>query len=725
MEFFRYIVRFLYRIRWYLLILPLIALAIAWYLTRSMEKQYNVETTIYTGIISGYNLETGVAVASTGNSATNMANLMNIITTQSTIKRVGIRLFARSMMYGDPEKNNNYITALHFKQLDASVPQEIKNLIDKKDEARTVANLLAYERPAENNYIYRILNFGHPWFSFQGIANKLKVVRLGSSDMIQITYNANDPGIAYNTLDILNDEFIDQYQQIRFGETNNVIKFFEGETARLYRLLVNAEDSLIAYNVAKRIINYAEQTKMVANMDAAHQTADNDLLMNKAVADATVNYLEDQLGEKKNIITSNSEFIAQLNTVSKLKSRVSNLELMNEDGNEETQAKLNEAKQQLADAENKIKEITLDISKSMSGTNGIKMQEIVEKWLAARLVQEEVDARNANMDVMRQRLDKQFLYFSPIGATIGRKERHIGFIESNYMAMLNALNAARLRQKNLQMSTATLKVLNPPLFPLNSLPTNRMMILLATYFITLILTAAYFFLLELLDQTLRDRMRTERLTKGKVIGAYPAEQGIRYRRFNKVINDMALRQISKTLLPYMKEGQPNIINLISTEEGDGKSMVANLLEEYWTSMGLNVSRVTYDEDFLAEDSKFVLAQSIKEIYPEIHDNDIILVEYPELSNSAINPALLNEATLNVMLARATRTWKDTDNKVYKELLSKMSQKTKDNFFIYLTHAARPAVEEFVGQLPPYTAISNYFYRISQMGLTATEKAHNK
>lgn len=725
MEFFRYIVRFLYRIRWYLLILPLIALAIAWYLTRNMEKQYNVDTTIYTGIISGYNLETGVSIATTGNSATNMANLMNIITTQSTIKRVGVRLFARSMMYGDLEKNNNYITAQHFKQLEASVPQEVKNLIDKKDEARTVANLLAYERPTAGNYIYNLLNFGHPWFSFQGIAGKLKVVRMGNSDMINITYNANDPGIAYNTLDILNDEFIDQYQQIRFGETNNVIKFFEGETARLYRLLVNAEDSLIAYNVAKRIINYGEQTKMVANMDKDFQVDDNSLLMNKAVADATVNYLEDQLGEKKKIITSNDEFIAQLNVVSKLKSRVSNLELMNEDGNEETQAKLDEAKQQLADAEAKIKEITLDISKAMSGTNGIKIQELVQKWLDARLVQEEVDAKNANMDVMRQRLDKQFLYFSPIGATIGRKERHIGFIESNYMAMLNALNAARLRQKNLQMSTATLKVLNPPLFPLSSLPTNRMMILLSTYLITLVLTAAYFFLLELLDQTLRDRMRTERLTKGKVIGAYPAEQGIRYRRFNKVINDMALRQISKTLLPFMKEGQPNIINLISTEEGDGKSMVATLLEEYWSSMGLNVRKVTYDEDFLAEDSKFVLAQSIKEVYPDINDNDIILVEYPELSNSAINPALLNEATLNLMLARATRTWKDTDNKTYKELLSKMTPETKKNFFIYLTQAGRPAVEEFVGQLPPYTMVSNYFYRISQMGLTAKENAHNK
>ena len=70
MEYFRYIVRFIYRIRWYLAIIPLIALVIAWFLTRNLEKEYNVKTTVYTGIISGYNIETGSSV-SANNSATN------------------------------------------------------------------------------------------------------------------------------------------------------------------------------------------------------------------------------------------------------------------------------------------------------------------------------------------------------------------------------------------------------------------------------------------------------------------------------------------------------------------------------------------------------------------------------------------------------------------------------------------------------------------------------
>ena len=107
MEYFRYIVRFLYRIRWYLVVLPLIALVIAWFMTRNMDKEYDVKTTIYTGIISGYNIETGSTIA-VGNSFTNMANLMNIITTEKTLKEVSLRLYVECMTYGDEEKSTNY-----------------------------------------------------------------------------------------------------------------------------------------------------------------------------------------------------------------------------------------------------------------------------------------------------------------------------------------------------------------------------------------------------------------------------------------------------------------------------------------------------------------------------------------------------------------------------------------------------------------------------------------
>ena len=725
MDLFRYIVRFLYKIRWYLIILPLIALIVAWFSTRHMERVYDANTTIYTGMITGYNLEGGSGIAG-GNTQANITNLMLMMTTDVTIHEVSLRLFARCMMYGNPNKDNNYISSEHFRQLNASVPADVKALINHNSEQATYANLKAYEKPSQDNFIFGVLNY-HPWFGINSITSRLIVQQLQRSDIIDIAYSSNDAGITFNTLDILNEVFARQYQQLRFGETNDVIKFFEREVARLYKILTGAEDDLIRYNVSKRIINYGEQTRLVACMDGAQQVSDNELLINYTTAKSLMDYLERQLGDRAKVIRANRDFTNQITDISRIQSRISNLRLMNSEGgddNVESQLELAKAEKMLQDRTERVKELTRDIEAGSHSTEtGVKASEMIARWLEQVLLLEKTKAHMSAQDIMRQKIDKQMLYFAPIGATLGRKDRHIGFIEANYMEMLKALNAARLRQRNLQMTTAKLRVLNPPMFPMNAQPTNRMMILLGAFLLTFALTALYFFLIELLDRTLRDRMRSERITKVPVMGCFPKESTLRYRRFNKTIADMALRQLSKSILPHFKEGQQNVLNLISTDAGNGKSYIAQELENYWISIGLQVRRLTYDEDYLAEDSRFLMAKDIKDICPDILPNEIAIIEYPNLDDNSVPPALLNMGTINLLVTRANRTWKDVDQKALKELLSQLED--QNTLFMYLTEAQRYAVEEFVGQLPPYTKFNNFVYRMSQMGLTAVENSHAK
>lgn len=725
MDLFRYIARFLYKIRWYLIILPLIALIVAWFMTRHMERVYDANTTIYTGMITGYNLEGGIGAAG-GQAQTNITNLILMITTDNTIHEVSLRLFARCMMYGNPSKDNNYISAEHFRQLSMSVPADVKALINHNSEQATYTNLKAYERPMQDNYIFSLLNY-HQWFGINNITARLKVLQLQHSDIIDIAYTANDPGITFNTLDILNEVFARQYQQLRFGETSDVIKFFEREVARLYKILTGAEDDLIRYNVSKRIINYGEQTKALTSLDASQQSSDNAQLMNYTTAKSLMDYLERQLGDRAKIIKANRDFTDQITDISRIQSRISNLRLMTSEGGEdnvESQLELAKAEKLLQDRTARVKELTRDIEAgSYSTETGVKANDMISKWLEQVLLLEKTKAEMSAQDIMRQKLDKQILYYAPIGATLDRKDRHIAFIEGNYMEMLKALNAARLRQRNLQMTTAKLRVLNPPMFPMNAQPTNRMMILLGAFMLTFVLTAMYFFIIELLDRTLRDRMRSERITKIPVMGCFPKESTLRYRRFNKTIADMALRQLSKSLLPHFKEGQQNVLNLLSTDAGNGKSYIAQELENYWVSIGLHVRRLTYDEDYLAEDSNFIMANGIKDICPDILPNEIAIVEYPNLDDNSIPPALLNMGTINLLVTRANRTWKDVDQKALKELQSQLDN--QDTLFMYLTEAQRYAVEEFVGQLPPYTKFNNFVYRISQMGLTAVENSHAK
>ena len=725
MDIFRYIVRFLYKIRWYLVILPLIAMIVAWFSTRNMERVYDANTTIYTGMITGYNIEGGTGTAG-GNQQTNITNLMLIIQTDNTIHEVALRLFARCMMYGNKNKDNNYITAEHFRQLDASVPAEVKALINHNSEQETYRNLKAYEKPTQDNFLFGLLNY-HQYFGINSITSRLKVLQLNNSDIIDIGYSANDPGVCYNTLDILNEVFARQYRDLRYGETLNVIKFFEKEVARLYKVLTEAENDLIKYNVKHRIINYEEQTKTVAGLEAQQQVKDNELRMNIATTETLIAYLKRQLGDRAKIIESNQTYTSLVRDITRLQSRIANLKLMSSENggaNNEAQLELAKAERQLNETTKRVKELTLSIEAANYNTDtGIKAASLIDRWLEQVLLLEQTKAELSAQDIMKENINNQFLFFSPIGATLDRKDRHIGFIEANYLEMLKALNAARLRQRNLQMSTAVLRILNPPVFPLNAQPTNRMMVLLGAFALTFIMTAVYFFIIEILDRTLRDRMRSEQITKIPVMGCFPKESTLRYRRFNKTISDMALRQLSKSILPYFKEGQQNVLNLLSTDAANGKSYIAQELENYWLSLGLQVRRLTYDEDFLAEDSRYLMAKDIKDICPDIMPNEIAIIEYPNLDDNTISTSLLNMGTINLMITRANRTWKDVDQKALKEIQSRIEN--KETLFMYLTEASRYAVEEFVGQLPPYTRFNNFVYRLSQLGLTATENNHAK
>ena len=725
MDIFRYIVRFLYKIRWYLVILPLIAMIVAWFATRNLERIYDAKTTIYTGMITGYNIEGGTGTAG-GNQQTNITNLMLIIQTDNTIHEVALRLFARCMMYGDYNKDNNYITAEHFRQLDASVPAEIKALINHRNEQETYRNLKAYEKPTQDNYLFGLLNY-HQYFGISNITSRLKVSQLEYSDIIDIAYSANDPGICYNTMDILNEVFARQYRDLRYGETLNVIKFFEKEVARLYKVLTEAENDLIRYNVKHRIINYDEQTKVLAGLEADQQTKDNELRMNIATTEALIAYLKRQLGDRAKIIESNQTYTSLVRDITRLQSRIANLKLMSSENggaNNEAQLELAKAERQLKETTQKVKELSHTLEAANYSTDtGVRANSLIDRWLEQVLLLEQTKAELSAQDIMKENINSQFLFFSPIGATLDRKDRHIGFIEANYLEMLKALNAARLRQRNLQMSTAVLRILNPPVFPLNAQPTNRMMTLIGAFALTFVFTALYFFIIELLDRTLRDRMRSEQITKIPVMGCFPKESTLRYRRFNKTISDMALRQLSKSILPHFKEGQQNVLNLLSTDAANGKSYIAQELENYWLSLGLQVRRLTYDEDFLAEDSRYLLAKDIKDICPDIMPNEIAIIEYPNLDDNTISTSLLNMGTINLMITRANRTWKDVDQKALKEIQSRIEN--KETLFMYLTEASRYAVEEFVGQLPPYTRFNNFVYRLSQLGLTATENNHAK
>jgi len=346
---------------------------------------------------------------------------------------------------------------------------------------------------------------------------------------------------------------------------------------------------------------------------------------------------------------------------------------------------------------------------------GIAVSTFVSEWVTEVIQREKSIAELKVMEEVKRSLDNQYVYFSPIGTTISRMEREIGFSENSYLSVLQSLNTALMRQKTLQMTAATFKPINPPLFPISPIKTARRMIVAVTFFATIFLILGYFIIIEFFDRTVRDKSRAERLIKAPVLGAYPAKNSVRYRAYNADIERIATNYLANSLIQYLDPRErTDIINFISTDSNVGKSVLIEKLYEYWTERGLRVRVIPWNESLDQQTREHILTNNLSEIY-DFDNEDIVLVEHSSLRKHAIPVGLLREASVNLAIIRADKVWRDIDKIAFERLTE---QAGSSPIQLYLTNTKRDVAENFLGMLPPYTKLRTTVYKLIQFGLTS-------
>lgn len=720
MNFIISAIRTLFRHRWLILVGTSIFTLLIFYYTRHMRGGYDVKATLYTGVASGYNLESDKRTdwATVQNS---MDNLISIMQAESTLKRVFLRLFSRVLIQGNPEKDTDLITSSSYNYTynhlkNSPNGPEILKLIDKESEDKTVANLEAYMRPHKGNYIYEMFYYNHPFYSYNALKN-IKVQRRLTSDLLDIAYTSGDPGIAYNTVSILMDEFVEEYRRIRYGETDKVIKYFEEELKRIGKKLNTEEDDLTKYNVEKRIINYLDETKEIAAISKEYELREQDALFAYNSTRSMLEELEKHMDSNAKQVLKNMEFVGKLREASNLTGKISEAEAMTDSKKKDTQAIEND-KQKLTEIRQELNTLTDAYVGHKYTKEGASRTNIIEQWLEQTLLFEKAKAELQIVQEARRELNNRYVFFAPVGTTIKQKERSINFTERSYLTVLQSYNEALLRKKNLEMTSATLKVLNEPTFPIASNSTNRKQIVIAACIGSFLAIIALLLLIEMLDRTLRDAGRTKRVTGFKVVGAVPSTTSSRYGGLTKTYVQLSVRELSNSLLRFLtKRKSPGvfIINLFSTCRDSGEVELGNLICGYLQSRMLNTRFISYGEDFNTDSPRYLLAKSVKDFY-DLQGEDILIVAYPPLSESNIPSALLHDANANILVAPANRGWKTIDKQLCEQLMLQMG-KTDVPLRICLTSASREAAEDFTGQLPPYTLLRRIGYRFSQLSLT--------
>lgn len=719
MDIAQFISQFIYRIRYWLLWGTLFVTGLVIYFTQFLPYSYTVESSIYAGVTNSTTVD-GTTVNYTVINST-FDNLINIAKSRGTLENVSIRLLANAFTYGEEWKDNHYIQAKHYRQLLQITPKEVLQLVDRKNVEKTTENLTAYRKEQANNFVYSMFNRPVAFYSANAL-NKIEVKRAGTSDILNITYTSADPGITQQTVSILIDELIKAYEILRFKATNDVIAYFEEQVRITKQALNREEDDLMNYNVQERVINYPEETKALAI--TRYEVEDRLEDVEKAYESATARrkMLEDKMDIRAQIIRSNTNLLQELEKVSTLNQSIMEREIFTSTQSQENNPKLYEDKIKLQKAEENISHLSDNLNEYNFSKEGVGINDMVIAWLTSCIDEAKAKAQLQVLLNRQKTIFDQYSHMSPIGTQVNRKQRAINIAEDNYRTQLKGLADANLRLKNIEMGTSNLQTVSPPDYPLTDNGRKRMIYVLIAFIGSIVFIVTYFLLIELLDRTLRDPLRSKRLSGLPVIAAFNGTSNLKFRGFLKTCNRLAAAYSCRQMNKYLQKERPTIINLLSMESGEGKSYLAKYFVDYWETEGIKTRIVMHGVDFDVEAKEYVNAQQLSSFWRRNEaeqEPDIILVEYPAINNASIPLDTLRQADVNLLVANACRLWRNSDNATLQPIKEAMENVP---FFLYLNNADREVVESFTGELPPRTPLHSFVSRLAQLGLTSKKAA---
>jgi succinoglycan biosynthesis transport protein ExoP len=612
------------------------------------------------------------------------------------------------------EKEEEEREELNFRKISdkqiiaASDPLAEKNSIEKIFEF-----LNDYKNQNDTNFVYELLNYNHPHYSINAIS-RIRVFRIGNSDLVEISYENNDPGVCQHTLVLLIKVFRKNFKIIKENQTDAVVRYFLEQVRQANKKLQDAEDELLFFNQGNNIINYYEQTKFIASEKEDLDVEIQKEQMNLAGAEAAMKEISARLDLKNDINLKSTE-------ISKKRAELSevNLQLAMAETFADSAKKYNivELKRKKEKIENELQTLISGLYGLYSSEQGVPVQEVLLEWIRNVIAFEESNARLQVLENRKIDFLKRYELFAPLGATLKRIERKIDVAEREYLSHLHSLNLSKLKQQNIELSS-NIKPVDEPYFPIKPKASKRKMLIIAAGLAGFVIVFFLVVLLEFFDATIKTPERAEKLTTLKLAGALPRMSEttkVNYPFISNRLIEMFAQQIKlffKHRVPDDKIlSAPKKVIFISTRSKEGKTFIALSLVEKLRNQGdkvLFLNRKNEDSLEQLPEHDHNIEYEIDDKLAEINDIDIlaggaikqnefdyIILELPSLIFYPVPSDIITANDFHVLVCRANRIWNSADNKaldVYKTINSIEPR-------VFINGTKIEALETIIGEIP--------------------------
>jgi uncharacterized protein involved in exopolysaccharide biosynthesis len=689
------IIRLIIRYYKVLIIFPLITAALAYLMTGDQKTVYQSKASIYTGIASGYSIESE-GQSTYNNYKTNNAfdNLINIIKSRETSQETALELLATHLSIDKP--NELLISKKNFTTLKNKIPANVNKIIVNNNYTKTLENIKKLYKSNDTNFIYNLVNSKNPYYSIDGI-NSVIVKRVTTSDLIEISYESDDPGICRLTLEILSKVLITNYREIFQDQTMAVVKWFDEQVKLSAERLKAAEDLLLAFNSDNNIINYYEQTKFIAEqkeqLDKEYHTERKEMM----ASEASKKKLEEKLGVKEVIFQTSSDILKMRNQLTDLINQMVILEADKEQA-QNNAPKINELKAKIESLKLKLATDIATLFNSQNSTEGIPIDRMLTEWLSKLMNYEESLAKLKAFEQRKSEFFQKYKTFAPLGATLKRIERQIGVCEQEYLERLRSLNLSKLRQQNIELSS-NIKVIDEPNFPNAGKSTSRKLLAIIGFIVGLILVLTVLILLEIFDSTLKTTDRAEIITGFKVVGLFP---NFKYLERNSqkelILHRLIDITIRNTFIKQLKDESNLKIAFISTREEEGKHTIASLFSDRLIQRELNCAHFCPTNLKHIDDKTTQFNPDIPNELKSLinsHINQHIVLEIPSLLMNDYPSEIISGCDIVFLVCRSNRIW----NKADKKAIAKFTETTSKTPELILNGVDIYQLENILGELP--------------------------
>jgi uncharacterized protein involved in exopolysaccharide biosynthesis len=712
-----FFVRLFFRHIALLLIVPIVLAFLVFYFTKNQPKTYSSKTRIYTGIASGSSIEV-LENQRFDFFATNTAfdNLINIIKARNTLEETGLQLFVQHMIIDGPDPK--IISVEKYQQLMEIVPDSIKVLVVKGEHQKTLNNFQKVKNSNHENFIYKLLNLKHPDYSADNLLEKIVVKRISNSDLVEITYTSEDPGICQNTLNILCDVFVRSYADMKVNQSDAVVKYFNQQLVVSSERLAEAEDELLEFNRSNNIINYYEQTKHIASQKEHFEMEYQTVQMNNEAAKSVIKVLESRMSSRQKLQLASQDVLETRNKISEINIKIAmkslNLQL-------DSLATVKAGKE-LAELQLQAEKLNEELRQALdtlywvdNSIEGMPTNTILEDWLKNIIAYEGTNAQLIVLEQKKLEFRELYTLFAPLGATMKRLERKIDVAEKEYLSLLHSLSLAKLKQQNIEL-TSNLKMVDIPYFPIMPEPSKRKILVAVAGVMGFILVAFFILIFEFLDQNIKTSPRAQERTGLKVAAIFPKlsskNKNIDYHYLQERAIDAIVRNVIFTSEIYKNQGNSSLNFFISTQNEEGKSFISSQLAKKLEVLGYKVLLLNYNvieknqvkhfESFPYKiDNQFYLISKISELSPELDDDivgkyDFVFVEIPNIINSAFPVRLMEKSDHIYLVCRANRPWTEADQ----NNLTKFREIIKEPEPVVILNGVEiQEMETFLGDLP--------------------------